>query len=118
MANPFKGMGQLGGILKQAQEMAENAKRLDEELSNLTFEASSGGGAVKAVVTGKGELKSVTIDPGVVDPEDVETLEDLVVTAVRAANEVASTTREEKMRGVTGGMDLGDMSGLGGMLGG
>jgi DNA-binding YbaB/EbfC family protein len=117
MANPFKGMGQLGGLLKQAQEMAQNAKRVEEELAGMTFEASSGGGLVKAVVTGKGELQSIKIEAAAVDPEDIETLEDLVVSAVRAANEEAAKAREEKMRELTGGMDISGMPGLGGLLG-
>jgi DNA-binding YbaB/EbfC family protein len=117
MANPLKGIGQLGGLLKQAQEMAENAKRIEEELAQMTFEASSGGGVVTAVVTGKGELRSIKIEPAVVDPEDIETLQDLVTSAVRAANEEAAKAREEKMREVTGGMDLSGIPGLGGILG-
>jgi DNA-binding YbaB/EbfC family protein len=97
--------------------MAENAKRIEEELAQMTFEASSGGGVVTAVVTGKGELRSIKIEPAVVDPEDIETLQDLVTSAVRAANEEAAKAREEKMREVTGGMDLSGIPGLGGILG-
>jgi DNA-binding YbaB/EbfC family protein len=117
MANPFKGMGQLGGLLKQAQEMAENAKRIEEELAAMTFEAGSGGGLVKAVVTGQGVVQSIKIDPAAVDPADVETLEDLVLTAVRAAMQEAANVREEKIKAATGGLDLSALPGLGGIFG-
>ncbi len=109
MANPFKNMGGMGGfgdLLKQAQKMAEDAKRIDDELGAETVQASSGGGMVTAVVTGKGQLMDITIDPQVVDPEDVEMLQDLVVTAVREALEKAEELRTERLSSVTGGMGL------------
>ena len=85
-----------------------------DALADATVEGSAGGGMVKVVVSGTGELQSVRIAPDVVDPDDVEMLEDLVLAAVsdglRRANDLAS----EQMGGVTGGLDLG---GLGGLLG-
>lgn len=118
MANPFKGMGNMGGLgdlMKQAQKMAEEAKRLEEELGSQRVEASSGGGMVKAVVTGNKELLDITIDPQVVDPEDVEMLQDLVVTAVREALEQVDALREEKLGALTGGMGLPKGLGIPGM---
>ncbi len=107
MANPFKGMGQLGNLgnlMKQAQEMQANMVKLDEEMAAARFEAGSGGGLVTAVVTGKGQLESISIKPEAIDPEDIETLEDLVVTAIRAATEQADVTREQRVKEITGGM--------------
>jgi DNA-binding YbaB/EbfC family protein len=106
MANQFKGMGNLGGLLKQAQQMQENMVKLQEEMDAARFEAGSGGGLVTAIVTGKGQLESISIKPEAIDPEDIEMLEDLIVTAVRAACEEAETVRAEKMQEATGGMGL------------
>jgi hypothetical protein len=83
-----------------------------DALADATVEGSAGGGMVKVVVTGTGEIQSVRISPDVVDPDDVEMLEDLVMAAVsdglRRANDLAS----ESMGGVTGGLDLGALGGL------
>jgi len=106
MANPFGNMGGLGNILKQAQKMADDAKRIEDELAAERIETSSGGGMVKAVVTGKGDLLDIIIDPQVVDPEDVEMLQDLVVTAVREALEQAQKMRTERLQALTGGLGL------------
>lgn len=100
------GMGGFGNLMKQAQKMAEDAKKLEEELEAARIESSAGGGMVKAVLTGKGELVDITIDPEVVDPEDVEMLQDLVVSAVREGIEQANRMREERMQSLTGGLGL------------
>ena len=99
-------LGGMGGLMKQAQRMMEQAKRVEEELAAEQVEASSGGGMVKVMATGAGEIVSVTIDPQVVDPDDVEMLQDLVVTAVREAVEKATEIRTQKMKELTGGMNL------------
>ena len=104
--NPFGKLGDLGSIMKQAQKMLEDTKKIEEALAEERIEAASGGGMVKAVVTGKGELLELTIDPQVVDPEDVEMLQDLVVTAVREALEQAVALKSEKMKELTGGMGI------------
>jgi DNA-binding YbaB/EbfC family protein len=83
-------------------------------LADETVEVSAGGGMVKAVVTGTGEIRSITIDPSVVDPDDVEMLEDLVLAAVGDGLRRAQDLQAESLGGVTGGLDLG---GLGGLLG-
>ena len=104
MGNPFKGMGGLGGggmakMLEKAQkQMMEQAQKMQELLDNARLEGSSGGGMVKAVVTGSGNLLEVTIQPDVVDPEDVEMLQDLVVTAVREALEKAKEMQTEEQQ--------------------
>lgn len=107
--NPFGNMPNipgLGNLMKQAQKMAEDSERMQEELRNQRIEASSGGGMVTAAVTGLGELLEIKIDPQVVDPEDVEMLQDLVVSAVREASEKAAEIKNEKMAELTGGMGL------------
>jgi len=105
---------QINQMMKQVQKMQADMAAAQESLADATVEGSAGGGMVKVIVTGTGEVQSVQIDPDVVDPDDVEMLEDLVLAAVsdglRRANELAA----EKMGGVTGGLDA---SGLGGLLG-
>ncbi len=99
-------MKDMGRLLKQAQQMQEKMARMQAELAAKTVEASAGGGMVKVVMNGKHEVVSVTIDPEVVDPQDVEMLEDLVAAAVtEAAGRVEEMVREE-MSSITGGMNL------------
>jgi DNA-binding YbaB/EbfC family protein len=95
-----------GNLAKMAQQMQAGMARVDAELQELRIEGSAGGGAVKAVATGKQELESITIDPGVVDPEDVEMLQDLVVAAVRDALDQAKAVAEQKVGQVTGGLRI------------
>lgn len=109
MPNPFGNMGNLGGLMKQAKKMQDDMQRMQAELAAEKFEATSGGGVVKAVVTGSGELVEVKINPQVVDPDDVEMLEDLVTTAVREALEKAKEIAAERMSEITGGMGLPGM---------
>lgn len=89
--------------------MQEELARAQEELSNRRFEGSAGGGLVTAVVTGGPELVELTIDPQVVDPEDVAMLEDLVIAAVRQAMDAAVKAAGDEIGGLSGG--------LGGLLG-
>ena len=79
---------------------------MQQELEEKEYEATAGGGVVKAVISGKKTLKSVTIDPEAVDPEDVEMLQDLVVSAVNEALRQANDAMDKSMEGVTGGLDL------------
>ncbi len=102
-------LGGMGGLMKQAQRMMEQAKRAEEELAAEQVEGTSGGGMVKAVVTGTGEVLSVTIDPQCVDPDDVEMLQDLVVTAMREALDKSTALRAERMKALTGGLNLPGM---------
>jgi DNA-binding YbaB/EbfC family protein len=88
-----------------------------DALANMTVEATVGGGVVRATVTGAGELREIKIDPSVVDPTDIETLEDLVVAAVIEATRQAKELQAQKLGAVTGGLDVSSLlGGLGGSL--
>jgi DNA-binding YbaB/EbfC family protein len=91
-------------LMKQAQKMQQQMMAAQEELAQAEVTGTAGGGLVTAVVSGSGELKSLTIDPKAVDPDDTETLADLVVAAVRAASEQAQALAAEKMGPLAGGM--------------
>jgi len=95
--------------MKQAQKMQAKMSEMQEELENKTYEATSGGGAVKALVNGKKELLDLQIDEDVLDPEDVEMLEDLILAAVNEAMRDATEELNEKMGQMTGGMNLPGM---------
>jgi DNA-binding YbaB/EbfC family protein len=103
MANGF---GDMQSLLKQAQDMQRRMADAQRSLGERILEGSSGGGAVKAYVNGNQELQAVKIDKAAVDPDDVETLEDLVTTAVRQALAAAKELRERETGKVTGGMNL------------
>lgn len=98
-------------LMKQAQKMQEQLTAAQEELASRTFEAGAGGGAVTATVSGNQELVSVAIDPSVVDPEDVEMLQDLVVAAVNQAMKTAAEAAGDQLGGLAGGLDLGGLLG-------
>ncbi len=95
-----------GNLARMAQQMQAEMARVQDELERMTLEGSAGGGAVKAVVTGKQELVSVTIDPAVVDPDDVEMLQDLVTAAINDALRSARQQAEQKLAAVTGGLRI------------
>ncbi len=99
----------MANLQRMAQQMQQEMLRIQTELETLTVEGSAGGGVVKAVVTGKQELVSVTIDPAAVDPSDVEMLQDLIVAAVNDAIRSSRQVAEEKMAAVTGGLRLPGM---------
>ncbi len=104
-------------MLKQVQQMQADMVAAQDALANTTLSATVGGGVVKATVTGDGALLEIKIDPSVVDPDDIETLEDLVVAAVIEATRQAKELQTQKLGAVTGGIDLGSMlGGLGGSL--
>jgi DNA-binding YbaB/EbfC family protein len=108
-------------MLQQVQKMAADMQAARDALANTLIEATAGGGVIKATVTGDGHLRAIQIDPSVVDPGDVETLEDLVVAAVNEAMREAKELEDQKIGGATGGLDLdnmlGSLGGLGGLLG-
>jgi hypothetical protein len=106
-------MPDMQAILQQAQQMQQQLMSAQQELAEAEVTGSAGGGLVTAVVTGAGELKSLTIDPKVVDPADTETLADLVVAAVRDANNQAQNLAADKMGPLAGGLGGGDLGGLG-----
>jgi DNA-binding YbaB/EbfC family protein len=91
-------------IMKQAQKMQQQVAQAQAELAEAELTGTAGGGLVTVTITGLGEFKSVKIDPKAVDPDDVETLEDLVLAAVHNANDGVRKLTEEKMGPVTGGM--------------
>ena len=99
----------MGNLQRMAQQMQQEMLRIQGELETLTVDGSAGGGVVKAVVTGKQELVSVTIDPAAVDPDDVDMLQDLIVAAVNDALRASRQVAEEKMTAVTGGLRLPGM---------
>lgn len=98
-------------IMAQAQKMQEQLAKAQEELAATRFEGSAGGGMVTAVVTGGPELVEVKISPEVVDPDDVEMLEDLIVVAVRQAMEAAVAAANSQLGGLAGGLDMGGLLG-------
>ena len=93
-------------MIQQAQKMQEDITKKQAEIDEMEFNASVGGGAVEVVMSGKKELKAITIKPEVVDPEDVEMLQDLVVSAVNEALRQAGEAMDKSMDGITGGLDL------------
>lgn len=112
MAKGFGGRGGMGGMgmnanmLKQAQKMQQDMQRMQAELEEKEYSAQAGGGVVEAVVTGKRVLKSLTVDPEAVDPEDVEMLQDLIVAAVNEALRTAEQDMAASMQSITGGLGL------------
>ena len=96
-------------LLKQAQEMTRLLREVNRELGERVVEGSSGGGAVRCSVSGQLEIRSIRIDPKVVDPNDVAMLEDLVTAAVRSALKTATELKKSKVDEVTGGIlpDIG-----------
>ena len=93
-------------IMQQAQKLQLRLAKAQEELSNITLEASSGGGAVKVAVNGQQKIQSVKISPEVINPDDVELLEDLVLTAVREAIAKSQEAAAEHLGGLTGGLKI------------
>lgn len=93
-------------MIKQAQQMQEEIKKMQEELMQKTVEATAGGGMVKAVANGRKELVSIEINPDVVDKDDVETLEDLVLAAVNQALRNAEEMIASEMAKITGGLNI------------
>ena len=102
------GMNQ-AAMMKQAQKMQQEMLRMQEEMENKTYKATAGGGMVTAEVTGKHELKNLTIDPEAVDPDDVEMLQDMVIAAVNEAMRNADAEASANMSRLTGGLNLGGL---------
>ncbi len=96
----------LGNIMKQAQQMQQKMARMQEELQSRKVEASAGGGMVTATVNGAQQLVGLKVEPSVVDPEDVEMLQDLVLAAVNEAIKKSQAMAQEEMSKITGGMNI------------
>ena len=103
------GMGNMSSMIKQAQKMQEDMARVQAELEEKTETATAGGGAVTVVITGKKEVKEINITPEVVDPDDVEMLQDLIIAAVNEAIRKIDSAANAEMSKVTGGMNLPGM---------
>lgn len=96
-------------LMKQAQKMQKDMLKSQEELAKKVVEATSGGGMVKVEMNGKNQVLSLKIDPEVVDPDDVEMLEDLIIAALNEAREKVEKTSETEMSKLTGGMKIPGM---------
>lgn len=103
---PGGGMGNMNAMMKQAQKMQMELARAQEEIQDMTFEASAGGGMVKAVAKGDSTLVSLTIDPEAVDPEDVEMLQDMIAAAVNEALRGVADLSSQRINAATGGMNI------------
>lgn len=99
-------MDNLQQLMQMGQQLQTKVADLQERLDGQQIEASAGGGIVRATVDGKGAIKALTIDPAVVDPADVEMLEDLVLAAVTEAQNKARSLYEDEMKKVTGGLPM------------
>ncbi|MFW6158154.1 MAG: YbaB/EbfC family nucleoid-associated protein [Planctomycetota bacterium] len=104
-----RGANQFGNLMKQAQEMQKKMAQVQDDLANRVVEGSAGGGMVTAQVNGKMKLVALKIDPEVVDPDDVEMLEDLIIAAVSQASKKAEELAQEEMSKVTGGLAMPGM---------
>ena len=105
--------GNMNNLMKQAQRMQRQMEEKKKELEEKIWEASSGGGAVTVRVSGKKEIESVTLSPEVVDPEDIEMLQDLIVAATNEALRKMEDEQAEMFNSLSGGMGgLGGLSGL------
>lgn len=105
-----------GGMLAQMQKMQEEMAAAQEALENETVTVTAGGGAITVVVTGHQRVQSIELDPDLVDPEDIEMLQDMLVSAVNSAMEQSQSMAAERMEGITGG--LGGLGGIDDLLGG
>lgn len=108
MAKGFPNMGgkNMNNMMKQVQKLQKDMEKMQADMDKREFESSAGGGVVTATVNGKFELLKLHIDPDVVDPDDVETLEDLVLAAIRDAMNLAKEKTEGEMSKLTGGLSM------------
>lgn len=102
----FPGGMNMGNLMKQAQKMQKQMEEMQSELETKEFEITSGGGAVKITITGKKEIKNIKIDKDVVDPDDVEMLQDLIMTAMNEAIRQVEESVNGQMSKLTGGMGI------------
>ncbi len=100
------GKGGLGDMMRQVQQMQQKMAEIQKQLEEMTVEGSAGGGVVKVVANGKNEVVGITIDPEVVNKDDVEMLQDLVLAAVKQAQEKSQAIQAEQMSAITGGLNI------------
>jgi DNA-binding YbaB/EbfC family protein len=98
--------GNIGNIMKQAQQMQANMQRAQAEIANLEVTGESGGGMAKVTMTGKHEVRRVALDPSIISADDKDMLEDLVAAAINDAVQKIERTTQEKMSSIMGGMQL------------
>lgn len=115
MFGALKGLGDIKGMMAQAQEMQQKAAEMQDALDHIEVQGSSGGGMITATASAKGQLKSMSIDPSLANADEIGVLEDLIVAAVADAQEKAGLRAQEEMEKLMGGMDL--PPGLKGMMG-
>ena len=106
----------MGGLMRQAQEMQQKLAALQEEAARIQVTASAGGGMVTATANGKQEITALAIEKDVVNPDDVEMLQDLILAAVAEAQRKSRERMAEEMQAVTGGLNIPGMGGLSGLL--
>ncbi|MGO1119890.1 YbaB/EbfC family nucleoid-associated protein [Rhodovibrionaceae bacterium A322] len=99
-------MKNLGQMMKQAQQMQAKMEEMQQQLTELEVTGQSGAGMVQVTMTGKSEVKSLKIDPSLVDPSDVEVLEDLIVAAINDARSKSEEASQQAMQDITGGLNL------------
>lgn len=100
------GMGNMNQMIKQAQKMQEQMAKMQEDMSSKSYTAEVGGGAVSATVSGSKELQEITLNEDVVDPDDIEMLQDLIIAAVNEAMRKADKDNESQMGSLTGGLNI------------
>lgn len=100
------GSGNMNSMIKQAQKMQEEMTKVQQELEEKVYDVTSGGGAVKVTITGKREITGIEIKPEVVDPDDVEMLQDLLVAAVNEAIRKVDDISEKEMSKITSGINM------------
>lgn len=103
------GMGNMNNLMKQAKKMQDQMMKIQEELEEKTVEASAGGGMVTVIANGKKEIMEISIDPEVIDPDDVEMLQDLIMAAINEALRQADEMVQSEMGKLTGGMGIPGM---------
>jgi len=102
----LKGLGDMGKLMKQAQEMQKKMGEMQDRLADVVVEGEAGAGLVKATANAKGELKSLSIDPSLFNPEDKEVVEDLILAAIKDAQARGAETGQSEMAKLTEGMPL------------
>jgi DNA-binding YbaB/EbfC family protein len=108
----LKGLGGLGNLvgmgnlMKQVQEMQGKLAEIEEELATMTVEGSAGGGMVSVVANGRQEIQSVAVDPELLNPQELDMLQDMIIAAANQALEASRELRLEKMSALTGGMKI------------
>ncbi|MFC3125066.1 YbaB/EbfC family nucleoid-associated protein [Pseudoroseomonas globiformis] len=107
-------MKNLASMMKQAQQMQAKMQEMQAKLDAMTVEGASGGGMVKVTLSGKGDLKKLSVDPSLVDPEEREVMEDLIVAAHADAKQKVEAMMSEEMQKATAGINIPGMGGPGG----